>query len=454
MESLMIHLDGFRSTLTGRAYAPGDDGYDDLRRPWNLLIDQHPAVVVVAESAADVQAAVRLARENGVPFSVQSSGHGAVRPNDDGVVLNVTRLTGVDVDAERKVARIDAGVRWRSVLEAAAPHQLAGLSGTAPTVGAVGYTLGGGIGLLLRRFGFAADSVLAADVVTADGSLVHASRDENPDLLWALKGGGGNFGVVTSLEVRLYDVPSVHNGTMMYPGARAAEVLRAWADWTGQVSDDVTSAVMVMSFPPIPAVPEPLRGQHVAMLRATIAGDDGSALEPLRAALGEPLMDGFRTSTYLEAALSGNEPTDPMPAAGRSTGLGGLTDAAIDALLELAAPGSPVPGVDIRHLGGAAAKDQDGPLSHRDTPYIAAANALAATPEQLTAVRQRLDEGFAGLAGHTRPVGAFNFLSPGSTPDVVKSVFSEGAYQRLQEVKRTWDPDNVFQYTHNIPPAS
>ncbi|SDT00673.1 FAD-binding oxidoreductase [Jiangella sp. DSM 45060] len=449
----MIDLDGFRSTLTGRAYAPGDDGYDDVRQPWNLAIDQHPAVVVVAETAADVQAAVRLARENGVSFSVQSSGHGAVRPNDDGVVLNVTRLTGVDVDAERKVARIDAGARWRGVLEAAAPHQLAGLSGTAPTVGAVGYTLGGGIGLLMRRFGFAADTVVGADVVTADGSLVRASHDENPDLLWALKGGGGNFGVVTSLEVQLYDLPAVHNGSLLYPGARAAEVLRAWADWTGQVSDDVTSAVMVMTFPPIPAVPEPLRGQHVAALRATIAGDDGSALEPLRAALGDPLMGGFRTQTYLEAALSGSEPTDPMPTAGRSTGVAGLTDAAIDGLLELVAPGSPVPGVDIRHLGGAAAKEQDGPLSHRDTPYIAAANALAATPEQRAAVQQRLDDGFGALAAHTRPVGVLNFLPSGSTPEIVRSAFSDGAWQRLQEVKRTWDPENVFRFTQNIPPA-
>ncbi|WP_053202169.1 FAD-binding oxidoreductase [Jiangella muralis] len=449
----MIDLDGFRSTLGGRAYAPGDDGFDDVRQPWNLSIDQRPAVVVVAETAADVQAAVRLARENGVPFSVQSSGHGAVRPNDDGVLLNVTRLTGVDVDPGRKVARIDAGARWRGVLEVAAPHQLAGLSGTAPTVGAVGYTLGGGIGLLMRRFGFAADSVVAADVVTADGSLVRASHDENPDLLWALKGGGGNFGVVTSLEVRLYDVPAVHNGSLMYPGARAAEVLRAWADWTGQVSDDVTSAVMVMTFPPIPAVPEPLRGQQVAALRATIAGDDGSVLEPLLAALGEPLMGGFRPQTYLEAALSGSEPTDPMPTSGRSTGVAGLTDAAIDGLLELVAPGSPVPGVDIRHLGGAAAKEQDSPLSHRDTPYIAAANALAATPEQRATVQQRLDDGFAGLAAHTRPFGALNFVGAGSTPEVVRSAFSDGAWQRLREVKRTWDPDNVFRFTHNIPPA-
>ncbi len=450
----MIDLDGFRSTLTGRAYAPGDDGYDDVRRPWNLLIDQRPAVVVVAESAADVQAAVRLARENDVPFSVQSSGHGAVRPNDDGVVLNVTRLTGVDIDAERKVARFDAGARWRGVLEEAAPHQLAGLSGTAPTVGAVGYSLGGGIGLLMRRFGFAADSVVAADVVTADGSLVRAGQDDNPDLLWALKGGGGNFGVVTSLEVRLYDVPAVHNGSLIYPGARATEVLRAWADWTGQVSDDVTSAVMVMSFPPIPAVPEPLRGQHVAMFRATIAGDDGSALDPLLAELGDPLMGGFRTQTYLEAALSGNEPTDPMPTAGRSAGLSDLTDDTIGALLDLVAPGSPVPGIDVRHLGGAAAKDQDSPLSHRDTPYIGAANALAASPEQLAAVRQRLDDGFTALDGHTRPVGAFNFLAAGSSPEVVRSAFSDGAYQRLQDIKRTWDPDNVFRYTHNIPPAA
>jgi FAD/FMN-containing dehydrogenase len=450
----MNHFDGFRSTLTGRAYTPGDDGYDDVRRPWNLLIDQHPALVVVAETAADVQATVRLARERGLPLAVQSSGHGAVRGNDDGVVVNVTRLTGVAVDAERKTARIEAGARWRGVLEEAAPHQLVGLSGTAPTVGAVGYTMGAGLGLLLRSYGFAADTVVAADVVTAGGELVRASADENPDLLWALKGGGGNFGVVTALEVRLFDVPAVHNGTMIYPGARAAEVLRTWADWTGQVSDDVTAAAMVMTVPPAPTVPEPLRGQHVVMLRATIAGDSGAQLDSLRAALGAPIADMFRTSSYLEAALSGSEPTDPMPSAGRSTGLAELSADAIDTLVKLTEPGSPVPGVEIRHLGGAAAKDQDGPLSHRDLPYIAGAHAMAATPEQLAAVAQRLDAGFAPLGEAARPHGFLNFLSPGSTPEAVKAAYSDAAYQRLQQVKRTWDPGNVFRYVHNIPPAA
>ncbi|TDC52281.1 FAD-binding oxidoreductase [Jiangella ureilytica] len=450
----MDDLDGFRASLTGRACTPGDDGYDDVRRPWNLLVDQHPALVVMARSAADVQASVRLARERGLPFAVQSSGHGAVRGNDDGVVVNVTELTGVAVDAERQVARIDGGTRWRAVLEAADPHQLAGLSGTAPTVGAIGYTMGAGLGLLLRRYGFAADSIVAADVVTADGALVRASADENPDLLWAIKGGGGNFGVVTSLEVRLQHVPAVHHGTMIYPGARAADVLRTWADWTGQVSDDVTAAAMVMTVPPAPTVPEPLRGQHVVMLRATIAADHGDELEALRSALGAPIADMFRTTGYLEAALSGSEPTDPMPSAGRSTALAELGDDVIGALTDLAAPGSPVPGVEIRHLGGAAAKEQDSPLSHRDAPYVAAAHALAATPEQLAAVEERLDHGFAALGDAARPHGFLNFLAPGSTPEVVKAAYSDAAYERLQQVKRTWDPDNVFRYTHNIPPAA
>ncbi|WP_035812516.1 FAD-binding oxidoreductase [Jiangella gansuensis] len=451
----MNHFDGFRATLAGQAFAPGDDGYEDVRRPWNLLIDQRPALVVLAGSVADVQATVRLATERGLPLAVQSSGHGAVHPCDDGVVLNVSRLTGVAVDADAQVASIDAGARWRAVLEAAAPHELAGLSGTAPTVGAVGYTLGGGLGLLLRRYGFAADSVLAADVVTADGTLVHASETENPELLWALKGGSGNFGVVTRLQVRLYHVPLVQTGMAVYPGDRAAEVLATWADWTGSVSDDVTSAAMVMSVPPLPSVPEPMRGQHVVMVRATIAGGDGAELDALRSALGTPLMDGFRTATYLEAALSGMEPTDPMPSTGDSALLDELSPAAVDTLLELTAPGSPVPGVEIRHLGGAAAKDPEQPsaVSHRDARYVAAANALAPTPEQLAVVRQRLADGFGALEPHTRPGRLVNFMPARSTPETVQAAFSPAAYQRLREVKRTYDPSNVFRFNHNIPPA-
>ncbi|WP_162606416.1 FAD-binding oxidoreductase [Jiangella asiatica] len=452
----MNHFDGFRAALTGEAFGPGDDGYEAVRLPWNLLIEQRPALVVLAESVADVQATVRLAAEQGLPLAVQSSGHGAVHPCDDGVVLNVSRLTGVDIDAESKIASLDAGARWRAVLEAAAPYELAGLSGTAPTIGAVGYTLGGGLGLMLRRFGFAADSVVAADVVTADGSLVHASQTENPELLWALKGGSGNFGVVTRLQVRLYHVPAVHHGMAVYPGARAAEVLGAWAEWNGGVSDAVTSAVNVMSVPPLPTVPEPMRGQHVAMVRATIAGGDGAELDGLRSALGVPLMDGFRTCTYLEAALSGMEPTDPMPATGSSALLSELSAGAVDTLLAMSAPGSPVPSIEIRHLGGAAAKEPDQPsaVSHRDAGYSAAANAIAPTPEQLAAVQERLAEGFGALSGYTHPGALVNFMPARSTPEKVRTAFSPESYQRLREIKRTYDPSNLFRFNHNIPPAS
>ena len=291
-----------RTSLSGRAFGPGDADYDAHRQPWNLSIDQQPALVVMAESVDDVQAAVRHAAGSGLPLAVQSSGHGAVHPCDGGIVVDVSRMTAVHVDASARLARVGAGQRWRAVLEAADPHGLIGLSGTAPNVGVAGYTLGGGVGITMRTFGFAADSLVGADVVTTDGELLRADEANNPDLLWALKGGSGNFGVVTSLDLRLHPVPEVVNGMLAYPGERAGEVIGAWAQWTRQVPDDVTSAVMLVTVPAAPGIPEPMHGMHLVMVRATVVGGDTKAVDQLRHDLGEPVMGGFTSSNYLQAA--------------------------------------------------------------------------------------------------------------------------------------------------------
>jgi FAD/FMN-containing dehydrogenase len=224
-------LEALKDGLKGDAYAPGDGGYDEARAAWNLNAHQHPALVVVAEGAADVLAAVRLARDEGLGVGVMATGHGVAAPCDGGVLINTSRMRGVHVDPETRTARVEAGAKWADLVPEAAAHGLAGLQGSTSQVGVVGYTMGGGFGWLGRKYGFAADSVKEADVVTAEGELVKANAHENADLFWALKGGGGNFGIVTSLEFALYPVTHVFGGNLFYPVERAEEVLELYSRW-------------------------------------------------------------------------------------------------------------------------------------------------------------------------------------------------------------------------------
>lgn len=442
--------------LSEKTYEPGDGGYDDARRPFKLTVDQRPARVVMADSVDDVVGALRFARERGLPFAAQATGHGAVRGCTDGVLVNTSRFAGVHVDPERSTARVGAGTRWRDVLTAADRHGLIGLSGTAPSVGIIGYTLGGGVGLLMRTFGYAADSVLAAEVVTADGLRVRADCDENPDLLWALKGGGGNFGVVTALEFKLYPVREVYSGMLAYPAERARELLERWAAWTLDVADDVTSAIALMRVPPFPAIPEPIRGKRIVMLRAAAANGAAAPVERLRAELGAPLMDTFTMSTYLQATLAGMDPDQPVPVTTAGAMLAELSAGAIDRLIAMAGPDSPLMMVELRHLGGAAAcqPEQPSAICHRDARFTLGTGAMTPTPEEAAAARTYMQTAFAGLKPYLHAGNVLNWLPSESTDDDVRTAFSDDAYARLRQIKRTYDPDNVFRFTHNIPPAA
>src|ERR687898_2353893 len=224
-------LEALRAGLRGGAYVPGDAGYDEARAAWNLNAHQHPALVVMAAGAADVIAAVRLARDEGLGVGVMATGHGVASPCDGGVLINTSRMKGVRVDPEAQTARVEPGALWADVIPEAQVFGLAGLVGSSPGVGVVGYTMGGGFGWLGRKYGFNADSMREADVVSADGELLRVSTYEHPDLFWGLKGGGGNFGVVTSLEFDLYPLTTVYGGNLFYPMERAPEVLDAYSKW-------------------------------------------------------------------------------------------------------------------------------------------------------------------------------------------------------------------------------
>jgi FAD binding domain/Berberine and berberine like len=426
-----------RQRFTGPVHLPGDPGYDAQRRPLNPAIDSRPAMIVEARGPADVQAAVEAARRYVLPLAVQATGHGTHAAADGGILVRTSGMSAVLVDPARRIARVGPGARWASVLEAAAPFGLAPLSGSAPSVGVTGYTLGGGVGWLSRRYGFAADSVLRADVVTADGCLVTATADRNADLFWALRGGGGNFGVVTSLEFRLHPVEQVYAGAAYFDVERAAETLARYADWAETAPDELSTAVLLRRMPDAPDVPAPVRGRRVLAIKAMYAGESVAArrlLRPLWTAAGPAVHDDLRPMRYADAAMGGIAARylDLIPA---------LSDVLVDTLVaEHARTGSPLSTVEIRHWGGAMARPtaDAGPVGHRTVPFSLIVDAA---PPELT---ERLRPHGTG--------GTFlNFLADTRR---TATAYTQDDYRGLRQVKAAYDPQNTFRIGHTIPPAA
>jgi hypothetical protein len=384
--------------------------------------------VVAATNAADVRAAVLAARERDLPLSVYATGHGTHVPNDGGVQLHTSAMAEVLVDPDRRTARVGPGARWGQVLAAAAPFGLAPLSGSSPDVGVAGYTLGGGVGWLARRFGLAADSLLRADVVTADGELVRATPDRNGDLFWALRGGGGSFGVVTALELRLFPVEQVYAGTALFPIARAGAVLEFYRDWGPELPDALSTTIVLLRESPDPSIEGP-----VLAVRAMYAGprpDAMVALRPLWDAAGPALAGDFRESRFADARLGGTAP--------RSFELyRDLPDGVIDVALETIMVGA-ADAIDVRLWGGAMARRgaNAGPAGHRDVPFSITVDGPA--------------EAAAPLARYATGGSFLNFLRDTTRTE---SAYTAGNWERLRDVKRAYDPDNLFRHGHNVPPA-
>src|SRR3954470_3999072 len=411
-----------RRTLRGRLHRPGDAAYDALRRPLSPALDPRPALVVEAYGAADVRAAVVAAREYALPFAVQSTAHCTHVACDGGVLVRTGAMATVLVDPDRRTAHVGAGARWADVLAAAAPFGLAPLSGSDPSVGVAGYTLGGGLGWLARRRGLAADSLRRAQVVTADGGLVTASATEHPDLFWALRGGGGGFGVITALEIDLHPVDRVYAGTAYFAIERARDVLARYRDWIAAAPDALSTAVLLTR----------LDGERALALRVMHAGEPAEAerlLAPLRAAAGPALRDDLRVTRFADAAMGGTAP--------RHLDLfESLPDGAIDVLL---AAGERAP-VEVRHWGGAIARGgaDAGPAGHRATALSAIVDAPG--PELA-----------AALAPYATGGSFLNFLADPARTD---SAFTAPNLRRLREVKRAYDPDAVFSVGHAVAPAA
>jgi FAD/FMN-containing dehydrogenase len=461
-------LEELRASLRGSAYLPGDEGYDEARAAWNLNAHQSPAVVVVAEGASDIVAAVRLAREEGLGVGVIATGHGVAAPADGGVLINTSRMNGVRVDPETRTARVEAGAKWADLVPEAAAHGLAGLQGSTSGVGIVGYTMGGGFGWLGRKYGFAADSVKEADVVTADGELVKVSAHENADLFWGLKGGGGNFGIVTSLEFALYPITHVFGGNLFYPVEKAEAVLDLYARWSEDLPDEVTSAVAFLNIPPMPDIPEPLKGQSVITVRFCYTGEDleGRGEELLRpwrelgeSRIGEPIMDTFGVMPYQMMDMISMDPVEPLGAYGHSEMLRDLSPETRETLIELAGAGSNTPliMIELRQLGGALSRPPAdlNPMGRSDARFLL--NGIGATfgPEMAQAVQAYLAHVAETVRPHASGTQYVNFMDlDGATPERVKAAYSQEDWERLVGLKDRRDPENLFRFNRNIPPSS
>lgn len=442
-----------REQLEGELLAPGDAGWDDARQGFNLAIDPQPALISVPRSEADVEATVRFARESGLRVAAQGTAHnaGPLGSLSDSVLLRTTAMRGVELGVAAKTAKALAGAVWRDLVPQASDHGLAALHGSAPGLGIVGYTIGGGVGWYSRKHGLACNRVTNFEIVGADGELRRVSGHSDPDLFWALRGGGGSFGVVTSVEFELLEIPEVYAGAMFFPFERAEEVLRAWRDWTAGVPEEMTSLGRLMQFPPIPDVPEPVRGKAFAILEVIFIGDEASGKE-LVAPLTElgPAMNSLAAVPPAGIADLHMDPPGPVSGITGHLLLEDLGDEALAELLRVAGPGSgsKLTSVEVRHGGGALSRADEGAGALASLPGNFNMFAVGSTmdPAAAAPTRDRLRQ----LDEALKPFEAGRYMSFCEEPTDFEAAFPAETCDRLRAVKAKHDPDNLFHANQEL----
>lgn len=439
---------------------PGDEGYEGAVAGFNTTVTRRPEAVILARDSRDVQRAVRYAGRHDLPVCVMSTGHQASVSFDGGILVSTAAMDRVRVDRRSSSVRVGPGAQWGPIAEAAAPHGLAGLVGSSVSVGAVGYTLGGGLSPTFGRLhGYAADHVSRFEIVTADGELRVATPEHEQDLFWAARGGKGNFGIVTSLDFGLFAVRTLYAGAILYPAEAAADVLPAWRDWASEVPESVTTSAAFLRIPPDAPLPEPVRGRLVVSLRVSFVGDakEGAGLlAPLRAA-APALLDTVEEMPFTDWDLIHSDPEGPIPAYERTSLLSGLPDAALETMIDLAGAGSgsPMSLVEVRQLGGALAREPEVPsaVGHRDAAFTFFTIGLA-PPERVEEVRAYAASLIEAMEPWSTGGAYVNFLSGDEAdPADVRRAYSPDVYERLVSVKSDVDGRNMFRLTHNIPPG-
>ena len=450
-----LDLTPLRSASQGPVLGPADDGWDAARQAWNLVADQHPAAVACPTSVGDVVAAVDFARTHGLRVAAQGTGHAATALTslEHTVLLKTMRMGRVEIDPVARRARVEAGALWGDLAVAAGEYGLSALAGSSPDVGVVGYSLGGGIGWLSRPHGLAANSITAVELVTAEGELVRADHDHETDLFWALRGGGGSFGVVTALEMSLVPVAELYAGGVMWPAEHSSELFHAYREWAADAPDELTSGFRFLCLPPIPEVPEPLRGRPVVDVTAAYVGDpaEGAALLDRLRGVAPPLMDTFATMPAAGLCRIYGDPEQPTPGMTHQTMMAELTPEAVGALVEVAGPGSgnPLLMVALRHLGGALAEAPEGAgaLGCLSGEYALYGVGVPMAPEMAGPIEAHLDRVVAAVEPWSAGRDYLNFAE---RPGDASAAFSPEDYRRLREIKARVDPEDRFQASHPV----
>jgi len=456
-------LAALRTVLAGSALTPGEPGYDEACTIWNAMIDRRPGLVVRAATQADVVSAIHLARERDLVLSVRGGGHNIAGNAlcQDGLMLDLSAMDQVTVDPETRTARVGPGATLAAFDAAAQEHGLATPLGINSTTGVAGLTLGGGFGWLTRKHGFTVDNLISADVVTAGGDRLTASAEENPDLFWAIRGGGGNFGVVTSFQFQLHPVgPEVLAGLVVHPYEDAPAVLRAWRDFAAAAGPDVSAWFVIRKAPPLPFLPEAVHGTNVLVLACFYAGSmaDGEAeLSPLRA-IGTPIADVVGPHPY----TGWQQVFDPLLTPGlrnywKSHDFAEVTDDLLDVLVEYGARlPSPHTEIAFAQLGGAAAQVPADAMAagRRDARYLVNLHTRWESPAEDEACILWARELHRDTADFSTGAVYVNFM-PEDEADTeqVRAAYGDN-FRRLVELKRKYDPTNLFRMNQNIPPTA
>lgn len=446
-------LDHLSSLLEGDLTLPDQPRWDEARRAWQLAVDQHPVAVVEADSVADIVATVNAAARAGLRVAPQSTGHNAqpLGPLEDTILLRTNRMRGVTIDADRKSARVESGAIWADVVGPAAEHGLAALAGSSPSVGVVGYTLGGGIGWLARSHGLASNSVTAIEVVDAAGTIRRIDAQHDPDLFWALRGGGGTAAIVTAMEFRLYPVTEVFAGALMWPIDRAADVVDAWRQWVQEVPASVTSLSRILRYPPIPDLPPFLQDRSFVSIELAIQEEAAVAEKMLHALRAlHPEIDTVAITPVSQLGMLHGDPPTPVPAYGEAVLIAELSADCVEAFVESATDDAAAPllSIEMRHLGGELkpGRGEGGALDALDGEALVFAVGITPTPEARAAVSAAAGRVIGAIDRWRSPRQFANFAEQSRAAE---ELFGD-AVDRLRRVKAAYDPTDLIRSNHPV----
>jgi FAD/FMN-containing dehydrogenase len=451
----MLTADTLTDVVAGRVVFPGDEDWDAARGTFNLALDQRPVAIAFPSDERDVALLIRMARDRELRIAPQAAGHNAAPLGslDDTIVVNTSALRDVQIDSTNKRVRVGGGTKWEAVTGRLSAAGLAALHGSSPDVGIAGYSLGGGMGWLARKHGLQTNSVTALELVTADGRLLRVDASHEPDLFWALRGGGGNFGVVTAVEFAAYPLDQLYAGVMLFGFEQAEEVLQAWTSLVPDAPDELMSWAALLHLPELPFVPEPLRGGSFAAVWGAFLGGEvtGRSLFSHVRGLG-PVLDTFAMVQPIALAELAMDPPEPLPYLTAHQLLDELPNSAIDSLVAAAGPGSQLGMLQFRHMGGALAR-RPPEAGVRDTlPGEVCMFALGIVPDEETAaVVQRALNTIEEILAPNK-VGLYpNFVEE---PTDASEFFDAMTWARLRQIKSEYDPDDLFKGNHHVPPAA